>query len=680
MKGVKEKKEEKDGSTQEKKEASGSKKVKKQEKESESEDKEEEDKKTPSTKSDKIKSPSSSLASQFAKKLNPSISLIAKSPSSFISSSEKKSLKKSLSELSSSPSPIPTKQKSPRPTSPTASAGYTTPTKDGKNLADIDVSPIRPFSIPPRPPQVAFKTPASKLKPIPSPISSSQEDLFTPSPILSDSPVISSPIITDSPVISDPIPPPPPLKRTPSKATPSPKVKKDKALMIMKMKRTSSDTTYHIEGDTVDSGSESKREKEQEVQDEDDFIEEIVIPSRFLADSDDEAPKRKRKRRKPEPDTSKEGEKEKGKETDSKSKKTKDTENKKEGEQTTTGEEKPKKRRKKSGAVEVIDLEELQKKRAEGFTDETLQSEADLDKKKQRPKKDPKAKDTKEKVEEKDKPKKQTTKKTTSEEKKKKESTKDKKEKEANTSKDIFMDLDELDSNDDFEIMQVPKRQKGKEKESKKKKADSDDDDVVFRMPPPPSSAGSDMEIESKPEEEEEDSDSDLEVKQGEKLRYSSTLETFDAYGEDDEGETSDYEYSGVDLLDFEPDVQGTPVKSTPTQAANAGPTANPMPNNEDIDDGQVYHLLLLLLSYFIYCYFIIAFLFDFIRHSNEEALLYSVYKPKIDANVYCPHPANVVEAHTLASVTLPDCDYQPSLPSKLNVLFFMFSFQLIQN
>lgn len=63
-----------------------------------------------------------------------------------------------------------------------------------------------------------------------------------------------------------------------------------------------------------------------------------------------------------------------------------------------------------------------------------------------------------------------------------------------------------------------------------------------------------------------------------------------------------------------------------------------------------------------LFIYFALMVL-DNNRHSKEEAVLYSEYVPRVPADTFVPHPANVVEAHTLASVALPDCDYQPTLP-----------------
>ena len=179
----------------------------------------------------------------------------------------------------------------------------------------------------------------------------------------------------------------------------------------------------------------------------------------------------------------------------------------------------------------------------------------------------------------------------------------------------------------------------------------------------------------------------------GERLKYSSTLKLVE---DSDDQEESDYEYSGLDLLDGDDVISSTPTRASPAKptepvagsapAAANGKASAPLP--EDVDDGQVYlsspplppfflsfyFLFSLLFFIFIFIFFFLNFiLFSSVAcfvfslklysHSKDEALLYSVYQPKVDANIYCAHPANVVEAHTLASVELPDCIYTPSLP-----------------
>ena len=80
----------------------------------------------------------------------------------------------------------------------------------------------------------------------------------------------------------------------------------------------------------------------------------------------------------------------------------------------------------------------------------------------------------------------------------------------------------------------------------------------------------------------------------GEKLKYSSTLKLVE---DSDDQEESDYEYSGLDLLDGDDVISSTPTRASPAKptepvagsapAAANGKASAPLP--EDVDDGQVY-------------------------------------------------------------------------------------------
>lgn len=110
---------------------------------------------------------------------------------------------------------------------------------------------------------------------------------------------------------------------------------------------------------------------------------------------------------------------------------------------------------------------------------------------------------------------------------------------------------------------------------------------------------------------------------------------------QEDNADDENYEYSVEDEeepIPVAPSTVPATATPTPTKAPKAPLDLNVPVNAEDIDDGeQIY--------------------------TKDEAKLYSVYKPVYYGDTYRTHPANVVEATTLASVTLPSCEYKAELP-----------------